>query len=168
MNVYHRQKQFRSQHARWAKDLKELGIEGDEISLRLVGDEYLASGKLVSDETPAEVWHVRPDSRLWRSDNQALVEAALDKAGKNAAQLRQALDQVTARQREGMEFLIAHMPQVDLESLTAEFLVNNVREAYETLDAALGARRYPKRFFSITSCLREHQRTSRQLAQRLS
>lgn len=135
MNVYHRQRQYKVEHGRWAKSLQDLGIDNTELSLIITGDDYRASGKLVVDEK-TQVWNVRQDSKLWRCDLQSEVDESLKKAGKNAEQLRQALDAVTTRQRAGLEFLIAHMPQVDLESLSAEFLVSNVREAYETLDAA--------------------------------
>ena len=46
-------------------------------------------------------------------------------------QLKQALDQVPADQREGMEFLISHMPERDLNEVTADFLLENVDLAYQ-------------------------------------
>lgn len=60
-----------------------------------------------------------------------LVGSGLDRAGENAAQLREALDAVEGDELEGMRFLIAHMPDRDLQSLTAEYLVSNVRYAYK-------------------------------------
>lgn len=134
MNLYHRQKQFKAEHDKWATSLSELGIDSQSLSLHVTGDSYLASGS-VQVNGAIQNWHVRQDSKLWRSDLHAQVEEALLRAGKNTDQLNQALLAVTARQREGMEFLIANMPFIDLESLTAEFLVSNVREAYETVEA---------------------------------
>lgn len=147
MNVYHRQRSFAAEKGRWAKDTHELGIESTEIAIEMLGDGYIASGKLTSKDAKSQQWHVRQDSKLWRSDLHDLVNAALGKAGQNRAQLMQALEAVTPRQREGMEFLIAHMPQIDLDKLTAEFLVDNVREAYDTLDATPWRDAIPQEIF---------------------
>jgi predicted esterase len=65
-----------------------------------------------------------------RNDLTPLAEAAVAGAGDNAPQLRRALDEVPADQRPGMQFLVAHMPQRDRESLTADYLLRNVRLAY--------------------------------------
>lgn len=59
-----------------------------------------------------------------------LVESALTRAGENSVQLRAALKKVSDEEAKGMRFLIAHMPDRDLRSLSAEFLVSNVRFAY--------------------------------------
>ena len=67
MNVYHRQKEFRKTHQRWAKDLKELGIDSDQLTIEFSGDGYVASGKVAVGDGPAQAWHVRQDSRLWRA-----------------------------------------------------------------------------------------------------
>ena len=58
------------------------------------------------------------------------VEAQIGRAGDNAAELRAALERVPAEQRDGLRFLIEHMPQRDLDSLDAEFLLENVEYAY--------------------------------------
>jgi hypothetical protein len=44
-----------------------------------------------------------------------LVRTALERAGDNAAELRQALDEVPENHKEGMRFLIAYMPERDLK-----------------------------------------------------
>jgi hypothetical protein len=66
----------------------------------------------------------------------AEVDAALQRAGNNRDQIRQALDQTPAEQRTGMRFLIAYMPQRDLESLSANRLLENVRLAYQARNEA--------------------------------
>lgn len=147
MNVYHRQRTFKADNGRWAKDTKELGIDGNGITIELSGDSYRASGRVVVNEGISQLWHVRPDSKLWRSDLLAQVDTALQKAGKNSSELRKAIEAVPPRERAGMEFLIAHMPQVDLDSLTSEFLVDNVREAYDTLDATPWREAIPEDIF---------------------
>ncbi|MDP6596368.1 MAG: transglutaminase-like domain-containing protein [Candidatus Poribacteria bacterium] len=62
---------------------------------------------------------------------QSLIEQALMRAGENAMQLRTALDQISEAERTGMEFLIAYMPQQDLQTLTADFLLEHVTYAYK-------------------------------------
>ncbi len=65
-----------------------------------------------------------------------LVESALAKAGDNADQLRQALAKAPDDQKEGMRFLVAYMPQRDLTSLSADYLLNNNRLAYQAWNEA--------------------------------
>ncbi|MFN3192338.1 MAG: transglutaminase domain-containing protein [Aureliella sp.] len=59
------------------------------------------------------------------------LDSALGRAGENRSQLELALKEVPEMQREGMEFLIRYMPERDLTSLKAEFLLTNVRLAYQ-------------------------------------
>ena len=59
------------------------------------------------------------------------VARQLTKAGDNRPELQKALDDVRDDCREGMEFLIRHMPVRDLKSLTAKFLISNVEAAYD-------------------------------------
>jgi hypothetical protein len=59
------------------------------------------------------------------------IQDALKKADTNAGELQKALDAVKGEEREGMEFLIANMPDRDLVSLNAGFLIKNVKFAYQ-------------------------------------
>jgi Transglutaminase-like superfamily len=59
------------------------------------------------------------------------VEEALTKAGANKAQLTEAWDAVPEDQRAGLKFLLVNMPDRDLQSLSAQFLLNNVALAYQ-------------------------------------
>jgi pimeloyl-ACP methyl ester carboxylesterase len=59
------------------------------------------------------------------------VKQALMRAGANRAELIRALEQAPAEQARGMAFLIANMPEADLKSLKADFLLENVRLAYD-------------------------------------
>ena len=63
----------------------------------------------------------------WAAD----VEDALARAGGNRAELEKALNGVPADQRKGMAFLVANMPDGDLRSLKADFLLENVALAYK-------------------------------------
>ncbi len=66
-------------------------------------------------------------SAWWAAD----VAEALVRADKNRAELEKALSTVPAGQRVGMAFLVANMPQRDLRSLKADFLLENVALAYQ-------------------------------------
>lgn len=64
----------------------------------------------------------------WWSDD---VEQALVKAKDNRGELEKALNSVAKDQRKGMEFLVANMPESDLKSLKADFLISNCELAYK-------------------------------------
>ncbi|MEH0154193.1 transglutaminase-like domain-containing protein [Limibacter armeniacum] len=75
------------------------------------------------------------------------VEAALDKAGDNRDELEKALKKVPEEQLEGMSFLIAFMPQHDLDTLTADYLLENVALAYQARKEFDWAVKLPKVVF---------------------
>jgi len=60
------------------------------------------------------------------------LQDAIETAGENAAEIKRALSDVPANQREGMEFLVRYMPPRDLKTLKADFLLRNVELAYQT------------------------------------
>ncbi|MEY4567669.1 MAG: hypothetical protein RLY14_2639, partial [Planctomycetota bacterium] len=59
------------------------------------------------------------------------VQQALQNAGDNRAQLEKALTEISPEQKPGLEFLLRHMPEHDLQSLTCDYLLQNVRLAYQ-------------------------------------
>ncbi|MAT80604.1 MAG: transglutaminase [Phycisphaerae bacterium] len=75
------------------------------------------------------------------------LERALRSAGDNRGALVAALDQVPPEQIPGMSWLIRHMPLDDLRSLTTAYLVENVNESYESLNAAIWKDSIPKAVF---------------------
>jgi len=75
------------------------------------------------------------------------VETALSRAGENRSQMQQALDRAPAAQQEGMHFLITFMPERDLKSLTADFLLENVRFAYQAWNESPWKEHLPKEVF---------------------
>ena len=75
------------------------------------------------------------------------VEQALSRAGANRAQIVAALTQVPAPQREGMQFLIENMPDRDLQSLTAPFLLQHVALAYASFAQAPWKENVPRAIF---------------------
>ena len=61
----------------------------------------------------------------------ALIDRTIATAGDNAKELKKALKEVPRNEREGMAFLISYMPERDAESLSADFLLENVQYAYK-------------------------------------
>lgn len=153
MEIYHRQKSFHKQHGRWASALTELGVNSDntnrlrEADLRLTDDGYQATLVTPIAGQAVRKLHVRQDSRLWTTSADEVLEAALTRAGENRAQIQLALTESPGNHREAMEFLVEHMPDRDLQSLTGEFLLENVRLAYEAIDAAPWKHDIPKDIF---------------------
>jgi hypothetical protein len=77
----------------------------------------------------------------------AAVGQALDRAGENRAELEQALRQVDDHHRVGMAFLVEHMPEADLRSLKADFLLENVKLAYEARERFPWGKQVPEDIF---------------------
>ena len=75
------------------------------------------------------------------------IETTLKQAGTNQSELIVALEQTPDGQRSGMKFLIEHMPQRDLESLSASFLRENVSLAYEVAAQVTWAKNIPDEIF---------------------
>ncbi|MBS0260574.1 MAG: nuclear transport factor 2 family protein [Planctomycetes bacterium] len=71
-----------------------------------------------------------------RAEQSPAVQGALKRAGENRGELERALREVAPAEYRGMEFLIANMPDRDLTSLKADFLLENVRLAYQAWNAA--------------------------------
>ncbi len=75
------------------------------------------------------------------------LNIAFHKAGANVLELKQALNNTPVDQKEGMAFLIINMPQRDLESLTSEFLLENVDYAYRARNRYSWAKEVPDSIF---------------------
>ncbi len=58
------------------------------------------------------------------------LESVLARAQTNRPQIELALAEIAVDQREGLQFLITNMPDEDLRSLSAEFLLEHVQYAY--------------------------------------
>ncbi|MDE0935991.1 MAG: hypothetical protein OSA89_08740 [Mariniblastus sp.] len=69
-------------------------------------------------------------------DKTALLESRIQQAGNNRDELRKAIKTVPQEHRQALEFLLMNMPQYDLQNLTAEFLLTNIRLAYQAREAA--------------------------------
>jgi predicted esterase len=75
------------------------------------------------------------------------VISALEQAGDNKAELLSALDKVPVEQKEAMEFLVVNMPDCDLKTLSAEFLLENADLAYRALQETPWAKQIPREIF---------------------
>ena len=75
------------------------------------------------------------------------VEKALAEAGTNRSELLRALESTPAPQRPGMQFLVEHMPPLDLRRLSANFLLENVSLAYEAFEKSPWADKVPREIF---------------------
>jgi poly(3-hydroxybutyrate) depolymerase len=75
------------------------------------------------------------------------VEQALAKAKDNRPELEKALAAVPHDQRKGMAFLIANMPDTDLLSLKADFLLSNTELAYKARNEVAWGKDIPEEIF---------------------
>jgi transglutaminase-like putative cysteine protease len=153
MEVYHHEKSFHEEHGHWASSLKELGLEQaaskefpKPLELKTTAGGFEATLEVRFAGGPARRLQVRQDSHLTSAADDPL-QTALDRAGKNRAEIEKALKEVPAEHREAMEFLVVNMPRGDLRELSAEFLLENVRLAYKAWDEAPWKNEVPKEIF---------------------
>lgn len=92
---------------------------------------------------PAPVPVIAAAARWWP----ASVDAAMAPSGGNLSELTKALADVPEAQRPGMQFLVENMPSVDLRSLSAAFLLEQVGLAYEARAQAPWGKDIPEDIF---------------------
>jgi pimeloyl-ACP methyl ester carboxylesterase len=83
-------------------------------------------------------------SGRWWSDS---IAAIVSHSGTNQPELIAALKNTPPGERDGMTFLLENMPQQDLESLSANFLRDNVSLAYEAAKESAWAKKIPANIF---------------------
>ncbi|MCA9070462.1 MAG: hypothetical protein KDA84_16130, partial [Planctomycetaceae bacterium] len=76
-----------------------------------------------------------------------ILPAKLNQAGQNRGEIEQALTRIAPEQLEGLEFLVENMPERDLTTLSADFLLENTRLAYQAWRQDPWAKRVPKTIF---------------------
>lgn len=76
------------------------------------------------------------------------VAASFGRAGDHRAELERAWQEVPAAQRGSLAFLFEHMPDEDLRTLTAEFLLQNVAEAHAARAAVAWGRELAEPLFA--------------------
>lgn len=77
----------------------------------------------------------------------APIQKALESAGTNRAAIVKALTDAPEAQREGMEFLVRNMPEEDLRTLSAGYLLDNLTLAYDAFNKAPWRDQIPKEIF---------------------
>ena len=77
----------------------------------------------------------------------AAMEPVLASAGTNRPAIQQAWEQIPEARREGLKFLLENMPDRDLQTLSTEFLVDNITQAYDAFEQAPWHDRVPKEIF---------------------
>ena len=75
------------------------------------------------------------------------LDSALKIAPKNSEQLKKAIKDVPNEQKEAMAFLICYMPERDLTTLSADFLVENVAYAFKAKEKFAWGKNLPKEIF---------------------
>jgi alpha-galactosidase len=75
------------------------------------------------------------------------VSHALANAGDNQAELLGAIENATPAHRMAIAFLIANMPQRDLNTLTKDFLLENTELAYQAREETAWAKAIPEEIF---------------------
>ena len=75
------------------------------------------------------------------------VESALSRAGTNGAELVRFLEKTPESQKDAGQFLLANMPQPDLQSLSAAFLLENLSLAHEAMTQAPWSKNIPHDIF---------------------
>jgi hypothetical protein len=71
----------------------------------------------------------------------------LERAGTNNLEIAKALENCPDDQQEGMAFLVRNMPERDLQTLSAGFLLENTRLAYEARDRFPWGKTIPEEVF---------------------
>ena len=69
-------------------------------------------------------------------DKANLLKMRIKQAGDNQSELKKAIKNVPSEHRQALEFLLLNMPDYDLKNLSAEFLLNNIRLAYQARETA--------------------------------
>lgn len=77
----------------------------------------------------------------------AMLDQAVEKADTNRTQIIKALTDTPEEMREGMAFLISYMPERDVKTLSADYLIENVRLAYEARQQFAWSRAIPDSIF---------------------
>lgn len=76
-----------------------------------------------------------------------LLDEALAKSGENRPELEKALATAPDEEKEGIAFLIAYMPERDLQELKADFLLENTAYAYKARHQYSWAKTLPDSIF---------------------
>lgn len=76
-----------------------------------------------------------------------LLDQALERAGGNRAELEKAIREAPRKQKEGVAFLIAYMPEHDLTTMTGDYLLKNTDLAYQARERFAWTKSIPDSLF---------------------
>jgi hypothetical protein len=145
LGVYYSQRDFWNAHQRWATNLSELASSGwtnrdteiTDLTLTLTPDGYGCAAKF-KDGNREHVWRIRQD-RLLKLDEPLPLESE--------AFISQAATQFADAGRRAAYFLIDNMPASDRASLSCDFLMENLRLAFQARTNYPWAKTVPERLF---------------------
>lgn len=158
METYHRQREVFRERKDYAESWESLGWTPNSnaagngkasglFPLRKIKDGFRASLGSVRSDGGLDVGTVSQDSRLTVRHWKPEILSALDRAGSNRLQLEQLLCDVSDAHWESAEFLVANMPDSDLTTLRADFLLNDIALANEAWETAPWGKQIPKEIF---------------------
>jgi len=141
--IYDAQRKHHDKTGAYADPLAALGLDASQFpkDLRIERTSHAFDASIPAASDPAARWVISHDSWIrkigpaqpkkqvarWWDDK---VEQALTSAGSNRSELEDFLTKAPAAQRPGAAFLVANMPDADLKSLKADFLLTNTALAY--------------------------------------
>lgn len=77
----------------------------------------------------------------------ALLYSAMVKAGENVNELELVLQSAEKRQKEAVAFLIAYMPEKDLKSLSSDFILDQIKGAFQAREEFVWCKNLPDSIF---------------------
>jgi len=83
----------------------------------------------------------------WTKEEQEQLQTALNKAGDNRVELEKALKQAPKEHRRSVWFLIVNMPERDLSALSADFILENTKLAYQAREQFAWCKSLPDSVF---------------------
>jgi hypothetical protein len=144
LEVYHAQRDFKNSNRRWATNVSELGLDMSKLPtgvdtpvIKSSSDGYVCAVTF-KDGDRQRVWRIRQD-RLLKLDEEirSELEIFVTKAGEKHGDAG----------RRAAWFLVDNMPARDRDTLTAEFLLENVSLALEARNKFPWAKAIPEAIF---------------------
>ena len=144
LEVYHAQRDFRTSHRRWATNVSELGLETSKLASGVESPviESSPNGYVCSvafkDGERQRFWRIRQD-RLLKLDEpiRSEIEVFIAKAGEKYGDAG----------RRAAWFLVDNMPARDRDTLSSEFLMENVSLALDARAKFPWAKAIPESIF---------------------
>jgi hypothetical protein len=153
MEVYHRQRERKHVDSQFAESWEALGwtpLATDSLkalSIRPNASGYRASIAIPRSDGGWDVGTVGQDSQLSLRNWSREIVAAIERAGSNQSEIVSLLCDAPEEYWESARFLAANMPDRDLKSLKASFLLHDIAAAHESLAKAPWGAQIPQDIF---------------------